>query len=152
MAPSFDTTTAHRYFAAHCYNLTWELLKKTDRTPSDDAQLLQRCYASLWHWSQRDDETDENRSIGYWQLARVWAVLGNGEQAKQAAERCLHFSQNQPPFYQGYAHEAAARAAKVAGNTEALGYHLGQAHPFAAQVEEADDRAVLESDLAELSG
>lgn len=148
----FDTTTAHRYFAAHCYNLTWELLKKTDRTPSDDVQLLARCYASLWHWSQRDDETDQNRSIGYWQLSRVWAVLGNGEHARHAAEQCLHFSENQPPFYQGFAHEAAARAAKVGGDGEAFAHHLAQARQFAAQVEEADDRAVLESDLAELSG
>ena len=152
MTPSFDTNAAHRYFAAHCFNLTWELLKKANRTPSDDAQMLQRCYASLWHWSQRDDETDENRSIGYWQLARVWAVLGNGEQARTAAERCLHFSQNQPPFYQGYAHECAARAAKVAGDSAALAEHLAQARHFATQVTEADDRAVLESDLDDLSG
>ena len=152
MTPSFDTTAAHRYFAAHCYNQTWELLKKTDRTPDDDTQLLARCYASLWHWSQRTDETDQNRSIGYWQLARVWATLGNAEQARLAAERCLHFSQEQSAFYQGYAHEAAARAARVAGDTEALMQHLAQARHFAALVEEADERAALESDLAELSG
>lgn len=147
MEPTFDTTKAHRYFAAHAYNQTWTLLTKPDRTPDDDLQMLARCYASIWHWSNREDETDENRSIGSWQLARVWATLGHADLARQAAERCLHFSASLAPFYRGYAHEAAARAAMLAGDTTATSYHVQQARQCAQQVDEAEDRSVLEADL-----
>ena len=94
-APDFDTTTAHRYFAAHCFNQSWELIKKTDRTADEDEQLIARGHASLWHWTERADCTDQNLAIGYWLLARIYCVTKRAEPAQRYAEHCLSFSERE---------------------------------------------------------
>ena len=58
----FDLPTAHRHFAATCFNAAWELIDKPDRTPAEDEQMLLRTFASFYHWTQRADCTAENRS------------------------------------------------------------------------------------------
>ncbi|MBL8850512.1 MAG: hypothetical protein JNG89_12600, partial [Planctomycetaceae bacterium] len=50
-----DRAAAHRQFSGECFNRTWELIDKQDRTPADDEQMLLRSLASLWHWTQRAD-------------------------------------------------------------------------------------------------
>jgi hypothetical protein len=73
----FDADQAHRHFSASCFNLAWELIDKPDRTAEDDEQMVRLAQASLWHWTQRSDCTDKNLSIGYWQVSRVCALLGD---------------------------------------------------------------------------
>ncbi|WP_395741367.1 hypothetical protein [Prosthecobacter sp.] len=71
-----DSASLHRAFSADCFNRTWQLLEKPDRTAEDDEQMLLLAMASLWHWTQREDCTLRHRSIGYWQVSRVYAVRG----------------------------------------------------------------------------
>ncbi len=66
----------HRYFSAQCFNRAWELIRRIDRTELESEQMLLLAQASLWHWTQRPDCTPRNLSIGYWQLSRVFALLG----------------------------------------------------------------------------
>ena len=100
-APPFDVPLAHREFSAAAFNLAWDLIEKSDRTPEEDMQLVCRAAASLWHWSQREDVTDQNLSVGYWQLSRVFAILGEANMAKRCGELCLSKSTNAEPFYVG---------------------------------------------------
>ena len=81
--PDFDSAKAHQFFSAHCFNSAWELIDKPERTPEENEQIIQRTMASLWHWTQREDCTDQNLSIGYWQAARVYALAGEPDNARK---------------------------------------------------------------------
>ncbi len=147
-APDLSTPEAvHRYFSVYCFNHTWDLLDKTDRSAEDDEAMVQSCLASLWHWNQRPDCTDQNRSIGTWQAARVYAVLKLPEIARRYAQMALDFSIGQPPFYQAYAYEALARAEAAAGNHSQAEWCIEKSSELAKQVEEAEDRKLILEDL-----
>ena len=89
--PGFDIPTAHRYFSAHCFNRAWELIEKTGRTPS----RTKRCCGSAWQPPGRSgqDCTSTSLSIGYWQTARIYALLGQAENARRYAQMCFEVSQ-----------------------------------------------------------
>jgi len=154
--PPFDLAQAHRYFSADCFNKTWELIEKESRTPEENEQMLLRCQASLWHWTQRPDCKPQNLSVGYWQMSRVLAIRGDIVAAAEAGMKSLKYAENEPPFYRGYAYEACARAAWILvdrdqrhrANFEKL---IEKARACAAEVTDAEDRAVLEKDLESIS-
>jgi len=148
--PPFDLASAHRWFAADCFNATWTLLDKLSRTPEECERMISFAHASLAHWREQAGCTAQNLSIGYWQLSRVYAVLGQTENARHYGQLCLDISAAEPPFYLGYAHEALARAEKLAGNSTAVQHHLDEARRLAALVSDAQERAALENDLAGL--
>lgn len=147
-APPFDEALAHRRFSGMCFNRTWDLLDKSDRLPRENDEMLAATFASLWHWLKRSDATDLNLSIGYWQLSRVFAVLNDGPNAVAWGEKCLAVSQNQPPFYLAYAHEAIARGYGLLSDESKKQEHLAAARKLAEQVEDQGERAALETDLA----
>src|SRR5688572_27636463 len=105
-----DLSLAHRHFAADCFNRTWTLFEKADRSDDETEAMVLCALASLWHWTQRADRTDRNLSIGHWQVSRAYALAGQGENALRHALRSLAFAEGSPPFYVGSAHEAATRA------------------------------------------
>src|SRR5271154_4132919 len=117
--PDINESDAHRFFSASCFNRAWDLIRKADRTHSENEQMLLLSQSSLWHWTQRRDCTPRNLSIGYWQLSRVQALLGHAEDARASALECLRQSEGKAPFYVGYAHEALARSAAVMGDDAA---------------------------------
>ncbi len=146
--PDLSTPEAvHRYFSAFCFNLTWDLLEKPDRSAAENEAMIQACLASLWHWSQRPESTDWERSVGAWQAARVYAVVQQADNARRYGQMALSFANNQPPFYQAYAYEALARAEAVAGNRNTAERHLEQARQLAGQVEKAEEQELILTDL-----
>ena len=148
---SFDPTAGHRFFSADYFNRVWDLLDKDRRSEAEGEKMLSMCHASLAHWRDRDDCGARQLSVGYWQLSRVYAALGNGISARTYAEHCLSESQGEPPFYLGYAYEALCRAAKLNGDAEAAAEHLGEAREQMALVESGEDRRMLEADLDQLA-
>jgi hypothetical protein len=146
----FDKLQAHRVFSADCFNRAWELMEKVDRSAEEDELMISACLASLWHWTQRDDCTARNLSIGYWQASRVYALLGQAENAARYGEICLRHSAGQPPFFLGYAQEALARAALLRGDKGAMHRHLLEARRLLESVDDAEDRALLQKDLDSL--
>lgn len=148
--PDFDLQTVHRYFAAPCFNKTWEYIDGPNRTEEDKFAMLQTAMTSLWHWTQREDATSTNLSIGYWQVSRVYALLGQAHNARKYAEASLKYSDGSEPEYIGFAYEASARAELVAGNKTKMDEYLAKAHEFAGQVKEEDERKILVNDLASL--
>ena len=140
-------TADHRESSAGFFNRVWELLEKKDRTQEDDEKMISMSHASLAHWRQRDDCKPQNLSVGYWQISRVYAVLGQGENAWRYGQLCLEKSDQEPPFYRGYGHEALARSAKIKGDLSAFEAHMSQARQLAGQIIDADEKKMLEDDL-----
>ena len=143
---------AHKFFAANCFNQTWELLDKKERTTEDERLMLSAAHASLYHWLNRKDCVPENLSVGLWQLSRVHAVLNDSDISERYAKECIEISEAEklPPFYIGYGYEAAARAAKLQGATNEFSRWLQKAEAQLEQVEDEADRGYLAADLDEL--
>lgn len=148
--PDFDLTAAHIYFSAHCFNATWDLLDKPERSPEEDRRMVALSQASLYHWLNRPDCGNQQISIGYWLASRVQAALGNASEAQRWAQVCLDYSGELEPFYLGYAFEALARAAHLKHDSASATALLTQAEAQAALVADKEDRDVLLKDLSEL--
>jgi hypothetical protein len=146
--PAFDAAQAHRHFAAAFFNEAWDLIGKASRTTREDQLMVALVQASICHWMKRPDCTDQNLSIGFWQASRVYTLVGAPQEALRMGQACLACSDNLAPFYRGFAHESLARAAALAGDAAARDRHLAEAHRWAAQVTDADERAMLDADLA----
>ncbi|MBL68820.1 MAG: hypothetical protein CMO74_10300 [Verrucomicrobiales bacterium] len=145
--PDLDSNAVHQFFSVHCFNAAWELIDKSERTPEENEEMIQRTMASLWHWNQREDCTPTNLSIGYWKAARVYALAGEADNALKYSRLSLEVTPADNPFCLGYAHEAMARAESLAGNDVPAKEHLEMAKRLAAKVEKTDDRKLLENDL-----
>jgi tetratricopeptide (TPR) repeat protein len=148
--PSIDVSEAHRYFSTACFNKAWELIKKSERTMEEDEEMVRLSQASLWHWSQRDDCSSTNLSIGYWQASRIYAIVGRAEEAKRYGRLCLEHSRKERPFFLAYAYEALARAEKVAGNAAMANRYYAEAERIAGSVHDDEERAALLNDLSTL--
>ena len=147
--PDFDVAAAHRHFSAECFNKAWELIDKPDRSPEDDEEMIRLSFASHWHWTQRDDCSDTNLSISYWQTSRIYAILGQADSARKYAGLCLALSKGEGilPVYLGYAYEALARAESVAGNREKMEEHLIEARRVAETMPNPEAKQRLLDDL-----
>ncbi|MEQ9379463.1 MAG: hypothetical protein RJP95_01260 [Pirellulales bacterium] len=148
--PKIDIPQAHRHFSVYCFNSAWKFIDKTARTDEDQAQMILRAMSSLWHWTQRPDCSDQTLSIGYWQVARVLALAGYGSMALDMAEQSLEYSVAEGPFYEAYAHEAIARAAKLLNDESKFEEHAAAAKKLADKVDDAEERKQLLADLKTL--
>ena len=151
--PNFDQQAAHRFFAVDCFNKAWELMEMPERTAVEDETMLQLSLASQWHWQQRPDCTDKNLSISYWQLARIYTLLNQPANARHAAQRCLEVTLRGElsPFYLGYAYEALARGAALAGSYAERDAYLQQAQQAVTQISPSKEKQQLLDDLATIS-
>jgi hypothetical protein len=145
--PTFDLAAAHKYFSVECFNNAWDLIDKKGRTAEEDEQMLQLSLASTWHWSQREDCTQTNIAIGYWQTSRIYALLDQAENARRYGQLSLDACQEDQPFFLGYAYEALARAESLAGNNQKMTDYLQKARGLAEKVPEPNDKKLLLNDL-----
>ena len=147
------TALDHRLLGVNLYNATWELLELDHRSPEDDDAMLARAYASLHHWSLVPEVRDANLGRGHWLVSRVHSVLGLADAAAHHAARYVEIASHGDvdDWDLAAAFEASARAAAVAGDREAAARFVGLARAALAEVSDAEDRTVVESDLAALS-
>jgi hypothetical protein len=145
-----DAVAANKFFSVDCFGKAWELIEKVNRSEADDEQMLLLAYASLWHWTQRPDCVQRNKSIGYWQLSRIYALLGRADEARTHGRLSLDNSEEDEPFFMGYAYEALARAELIAGNCDESRNLLLTAWGYADRVTDAQDRQLLQADLQEI--
>ena len=148
--PKFDVAAAHEFFAADCFNKAWDLLEQPVRTPEDERLMVAMNQASIYHWLNRSDCEPRHLSVGFWQASRIQSVLRNAAEARRYADVCMSYSEDLPPFFLGYAHEALARAALVANDAATTQHHLAIATKYAAEIGRHDDRELLMKDLDEL--
>lgn len=139
-----------RRLAAALFNRAWQLMDTPDRGPAEDDEMLHVAHASRYHWGVVGEPV--NRARGEWQCSRVYAVLGRAEPALHHARRCLELSEEHRlgPFDLGCAHEALARAYRVAGRRDDEAHELRLALAAADQVDDVEDREILLADLASL--
>ncbi|MEO3945135.1 hypothetical protein [Gorillibacterium sp. CAU 1737] len=140
---------SHRELAVSCFNQVWDLLDKVTRTEQEDEQMAHLCHTSYWHWTQTPEHTVKNLSIGCWQLARVYAVLGRGETALRYAKQCKDVSlpAELAPFYKAYAFEAEARALQTLGLHEQAQEALQEAKKLAELITDLSSQEALLNDL-----
>jgi hypothetical protein len=144
----FNLAAAHRHFSAHCFNAAWDLMEQPERTTAQDEEMLRLSLASTWHWTQREDCTPANLSVGYWQTSRIYALMGQADNARRYGLMALTTVQDEEAsFYQGYAYEALARAEALAGDREKMAEYLEQARRAAERVPDGQSREMLEADL-----
>lgn len=150
--PPFELQAAHRYFAPTCFNRAWTYLDKSELSSEEAEAMLAASYASLWHWTQRDDCAPAKLAIGYWQLSRVYAVLGDARSAERYGRLSLTNASDPsaPPFCRAYAHEALARAAAAGGDRTEMARQIDEARREAAGIEKEEDKEGLFKDLAEI--
>jgi hypothetical protein len=141
---------AERRLAGRLFNDVWTLLEHVDRTPDDDDRMVHAAHASRYHWGEVGDA--RNIAIGEWQCARVYAALGRTEPALHHARRELELAERHRlgPFILATAYEALARASSVAGDRAALERYREQARDAARGIEDAEEREVVETDIASL--
>ena len=141
---------SERQLAADLFNLVWTLLEKSGRTTEDDDRMVHAAHASRYHWGQVGGP--EQLAIGEWQCARVYSVLGRAEPALHHARRCLEIAKadSVPDWLVASAHEGLARAYAVAGQRESALASRAAAEAALAKVIDAEDRQVVQDDLASL--
>jgi hypothetical protein len=141
---------ADRAAAVALFNHAWSLLDLPERTPAEDFDLLHCAHASRWHWGRAGGPLEW--AIGEWQCSRVYAVLGRPEPALVHARRCVDLCAEHA--LDGYivasAQEALARAHAVAGDLDAARNARDIATDLAVALDDLEDRAVVEGDLATL--
>ena len=109
--------------------------------------MLHTAIASLWHWSQREDATPENLSVGYWQVSRVYNLIKQPNNARMYGLYALKHARDLGAFLKGYAYETLARAEMGSGNRVAMYYYLDKAREMAEQISDEEDRRLLLKDL-----
>lgn len=146
-----DVEAWHRAFAPRAFNETWVLLDADPLSREEEEEMLAATFASRYHWYAVG--TPRNRAIADWQISRVAVVLGYADLARRFGERSLEtvIEYSLDPFVGGFAHEAIARAAASVDDVETFTEHLELARAALADIEDEEDREVLESDLAEMS-
>ncbi len=137
----------HRAAAAALFNAAWDLLDDAGRGATGDREMLAAALGSWYHWRQVG--TPRNWAISDWQVSRVFAVLGDANWARRFAQANLDLCDEHDldPFVRGYAYEALARAAAVAGDDAARAGYTAQAVETAAAIDKPDDRQALLADL-----
>jgi len=149
--PNFDIQQAHKYFSADCFNKTWDNMDKDGgRSTEENMEMLHTAIASLWHWTQREDVTPENLSIGYWQVSRVYCLVKQPNNARRYGLMSLQYAKELSPFFRGYAYETLARAEMLADKRVIMKEYLAKAREMLAQVDDEADRQLLTKDLESL--
>ena len=139
----------HREQAVEANNSTWELIDLAERTPEQEEEMLRRAYAAAYHWDRATGREPVNASRADWLLAKVHLLAGRPEISLRHAERSMATCQEHgiADFDLAYAYEATARALKALGRDEEAQRSWTAAHEV--PVADAEDREVLERDLAE---
>jgi hypothetical protein len=142
----------HRALGAGLFNRTWELLETEGRTPAQDDELVHAAHASAWHWLQVG--LPAHRARSEWLCSRVYSTLGRGAPALDHARRCVEIVEAGGAGFEDWdqaaAAEAMARASAVSGDQAGAAAWKARAESALASVSEAEERAVIEGDLATL--
>ncbi len=126
-------------------------MEKGGRNAEEERQMLALAMASYVHWTRRPDVTSKEKSIGCWQVSRVFCLLREGTMAQKWAQGCLEYSHDLPAFYLAYAYEALARAELILGDSDSARDHLQKAMALLPSVTDEEEKKLLEQDLKALA-
>ena len=154
-APRLDSASepdpaTQRALAVALFNRVRELLEMVDRTAADDEELVNAAHASRHHWTSIG--TPRHLAVGDWQIARVYSTLGRPEPAVHHARLCLERARlvTDEPWLLASAYEGLARAYAASGDRAAAQEWKARAVAALELVTDADDREIVEQDIASL--
>ena len=140
----------HRQVAKDQFNAVWELLDRSDRTAADDDARLVAAFTSRHHWGLAGGP--EQWAVGDWQIAHVAAHLGLGDLATRFATRALERVEAEAigGWLLASCYEGMARAAAARGDADDFGRWRAHCVTALSSVADAEDRALIESQLASI--
>ena len=141
----------HRLCASSLFNRTWDALERDDRTPEDNAGMLDMAHASLWHWRVVGEPI--NLSRGEWLVSRVSAVLEFPESALRHAQATLALcDQHQlSEFDRAFAHEALARAYAIGSDPKGVATHVQYGLAAAEHVQDSSKQEWVRRSLGSVT-
>jgi hypothetical protein len=139
----------HKSIAIQLFNETWDLIDQKNRTNDQDALMIHKAHASLYHWLQIGTVLHFQR--GEWLISHVYSLLNLAESALYHAKRCLQITLENSidDFDLTFAYEAMARAYKIT-NHELKNEYLSKAEDSLSQIKKMDDRLYAMSQLQDL--
>lgn len=140
-------TDAQKSLAVQCFNQTWDLIDRGDRSAADDRRMLTLSMASRALWD--DIGGDEQWITGDWQVAHVAALTGHADLsldfAACAYERAA--GADVPLWLRASTCEGLARAHAAAGHPAERDAWVVKARELLEQVDDTEDRALIEGQL-----
>ncbi|MBI1757100.1 MAG: hypothetical protein HY248_06020 [Fimbriimonas ginsengisoli] len=141
----------HVALAKFLFNGAWKLIGLEERTPEQVETMLHTAHAARYHWAAAGGGPQQ-LAVSDWQLARVYALAGDVDRSRHYAVLCLDraLENGLEPWVEASAHEAFARAAKVAGDKGTRRAEIALADAALTRVTDAEDRSIIENDLRDL--
>lgn len=139
-----------RTLAVQYYNQSWDLIDESGRSPDDDRRLLMLAIASRALWD--DIGGDEQWITGDWQVAHVAALTGHASLSLEFAAAAYERAANAdvPLWLKASTCEGLARAHAAAGHAAERDAWVVKARELLERVDDQDDRAVIERQLASI--
>jgi hypothetical protein len=137
----------HQQLAVDLFNKSWELLLKDDRSPKEEAELLNTVHASLWHWRQIGQPINILR--GEWMICHVYTLLEHREEALYHARIVMDLKEEIDPqdWDLAYCFEAMARVMALHGDQEEFNHYYYLAREAGDQIQNDDDRIQFAIDM-----
>jgi hypothetical protein len=138
----------HREEAVKCFNATWDLIDKKERTHEDDVNMIHMAHTSRYHWGQIGTPLEFSRRE--WQISRVYSLLHMGESALFHAQDALRLCLDNGigDFDLAFGYEAVARAYSILKNHKDTATYMAKAIEAARAVSKEDDRKYVESEIS----
>jgi len=146
---TYTVNEAHEYFAKSINGRVWELLQKSNRSPSEDDEMLHAAHACTYHWKFVGTSVQQQR--GEWLISRVHVVLGHGNEALRHAQRCFELTESNrnlmKDFDIAYAFEGVARAQAMLGDHRIAKEFLILAERAGEAIANEEDRSIFMGDF-----
>ena len=145
----FTLEEAHTYFAKSINGRVWELLQKSDRSHTENDELLYAAHACTYHWKFVGTGVHQQR--GEWLISHVHVVLGHPQEALRHAERCFQLAEchrdSMADFDFAYAYEGLARAYALAGKRKEAEEYYRHAQEAGDRIQDEEDKSIFLRDF-----
>ncbi|MGZ5399703.1 MAG: SRPBCC domain-containing protein [Nocardioides sp.] len=140
----------HRRQGVEATNAAFDLLAQR-RDAAADEELVRHAYAAAYHWERAVGAEPANSARADYLVSRALTATGQPARALVSADRALSTCREHGlgDFDLAYALEARARALHALGRPDEAAAAWRDAR--AVEVADAEDRAIVESDFAELA-
>jgi len=145
-----ETSENHKHFAVNCFNQTWDLIEKENRSPEETDRMIHAAHTSRYHWENVGEAV--NLARGEWLISRVYAILNRVEPCLYHADRCLKVTLDNDlkDFDLAFAYEALARACNLAGDEVETAKYITLAEDAGANIADENDRKYFFNELRSL--
>lgn len=141
----------HQAQAIEYFNAAWDLIDTRERTSEQDRDMLALAAASRQHWIDAGG-TPENLTVADWQVAHAASQAGLADVALTFAGAAVGRAESNdlPTWLKASTHEGMARAHAAAGQKDEYTYEVDLTRALLEKVADADDRTLVESQLASI--